>query len=117
MNHCVEAVLGFRIGGPGGGTEVVDESSIEKTYASGCVVARRACGRAPLDCSKVYRIGEADVEAAEKLGRPIRNALWSEPGIADRTDHSTANLEIRPQANTRGNKADAQGDVRRGAAV
>jgi hypothetical protein len=97
--------------------EVVDESGIEKTYPARWAVVRDAGGRAPLDCSKVNTVGEADVEAAKKLRRPIRNPLWGEPRVADRTDHSTANLEIRPQANTRGNKADAEGDVRRGASV
>lgn len=92
--------------------EVVHESSIEKTYRTRCAVVR---GRAVLDCAKVNRVGEADVEAAKKLRRSIRNSLWSHPRVDDRTDHSTANLEIRPQANTRGNKADALGDVRRGA--
>ena len=96
---------------------MVDESSIEKSYPTRCAVVRGAGGRAVLDRSKVNGVGEADVEAAEKLRSSIRNTLWSEPRVADRTDYSTANLEIRPQANTRGNKADAQGDVCRGAAV
>jgi hypothetical protein len=52
-----------------------------------------------------------------KLHRSIRNTLWGDPGVDDRTDHSTANLEIRPRANMRGNKADAEGGVRRDAAV
>jgi hypothetical protein len=99
------------------GMEVVDESGIEKTYPARRAIVKGAGGRAPLDCSKVNTVGEADVEASKKLRRPIRNTLWGAPKVADRTDHSTANLEIRPQANTRGNKADAQGDVRRGAAV
>jgi hypothetical protein len=96
---------------------MVDESSLEKTYPTRWVVVRYAGGRAPLNCAKVNRVGEADVEAAKKLRRPIRNTLRGIPRVADRTDHSTANLEIRPQSNTRGNKADAEGDVRRGAAV
>jgi hypothetical protein len=86
---------------------VVDKSSIEKTYPTRCAVVRGgAGGRAVLDCSKVNRAGEVDVEAAEKLRHPIRNSLWSHPRVDDRTDHSAANLEIRPQAITRGNKAD-----------
>jgi hypothetical protein len=97
--------------------EVVHESSIEKTYPTRWAVVRGAGDRAPLDCSKVNTVGEADVEAAKKLRRPIRNTLWGEPRVEDRTNHSTANLEIRPQANTRGNKADAEGGVRRGAPV
>ena len=97
--------------------EVVDKSGVEKTYPARCAVVRGAGGRAVLDCSKVNRVGEPDVEAAEKLCRSIRKTLWGEPRVADRTDHSTANLEIRPQAITRGNKADAEGDVCRGAAV
>jgi hypothetical protein len=97
--------------------EAVDESSVEKTYPSRCAVVRDAGDRAPLDCSKVNRVGKADVEAAKKLRRSIRNTLWGDTVVADRTDDSTANLEIRPQAITRGNKADAEGDVRRCAAV
>jgi hypothetical protein len=88
--------------------EVVNESTLEKTYPTRWAVVRVAGGRAVLDRSKVNTVGEADVEAAKKLRRPIRNTLWGVPRVADRTDHSPANLEIRPQANTRGNKADAE---------
>ena len=111
--------LGFRLAGwfSGSRTEVVHESSNEKTYSTRWAVVRDAGGRAPLDCAKVNTVGEADVEAAKKLCRPIRNTLWGEPRVADRTDHSTANLEIRPQANARGDKADPEGGVRRGAPV
>jgi hypothetical protein len=97
--------------------EVVHESGFEKTYSTRCVVVRHAGGRAPLDCPKVNTVGEADVEAAKKLRRSIRNTLWGVPRVDDRTDHSAANLEIRPQAIACGNKTDAQGDVRRGAPV
>jgi hypothetical protein len=91
--------------------EVVDESSIEKTYPTGSAVFRGGGGRAVLDCSKVNRVGEADVEAPKKLHCSIRNTLWGDPRVDDRTDHSTANLEIRARANTRGNKADAASAV------
>jgi hypothetical protein len=47
----------------------------------------------------------------KKLCRSIRNTLWADPGVDDRTDHSTANLKIRPHANTRGNKADAEANL------
>jgi hypothetical protein len=107
----------FRLAGWLSGMEVVDESSVEKTYPARCAVVRGAGGRAVLDCSKVNRVGEADVEAAKKLRRSIRNTLWGDPRVDDRTHHSTANLEIRPQANTCGNKTHAEGGVRRGAAV
>ena len=110
-------VLVFRLAGWLSGMEVIDKSSIEKTDPTRSIVVRDAGGRAPLDCSKVNRVGEADIEAAKKLRRSIRNPLWSEPRVDDRTDHPTANLEIRPQANMCRKKADAKGDVRRGAAV
>jgi hypothetical protein len=83
---------------------VVHESGNEKPYPTRWAVVRGAGGRTPLDCSKVNTVGEADVEAAKKLRRPIRNTLWGEPRVGDRTDHSAANLEIRPQANTRRTK-------------
>ena len=107
----------FRLAGWLSGMEVVDQTSIEKTYRTRCAVVGGTGGRAVLDCSKVNRVGEADVEAAKKLRRSIRNTLGGKPGVADRTDHSAANLEVRPQADMRGDKADAEGDVRRGAAV
>ena len=97
--------------------EVVDDSRIEKSYRTCCAVVRGTGRCTVLDCSKVNGVGDADVEAAKKLHRSIRKTPWVEPRIEDRTDHPTANLEIRPQANTCGNKADAEGDVRRGAAV
>jgi hypothetical protein len=45
--------------------EVVDESSIEKGYPTRPAVVRGAGGRAVLDCSKVNRVGVADVEPAK----------------------------------------------------
>jgi hypothetical protein len=47
--------------------EVVNESSIEKTYPTRSAVVRGAGGRAVLDCSKVNRVGEADVGTASLL--------------------------------------------------
>lgn len=52
----------FRLAGWFSGMEVVDETSIEKTYPTRCAVVRGAGGRAVLDCSKVNRVGEADIE-------------------------------------------------------
>jgi len=49
----------FRLAGWLSGMEVVDESSVEKTYPARCAVVRGAGGRAVLDCSKVNRVGEA----------------------------------------------------------
>ena len=114
--HLFTALV-FRLVGWLSEMEVLDESSIEKTYPTGSAVVRGGGGRAVLDCSKVNRVGEADVEAPKKLHRSIRNTLWGDPRVDDRTDHSTANLEIRARANTWGNKADAEGGVRRDATV
>ena len=109
--------LGFRLAGWFGGMEVVDESSVEKSHPTRSAVVRGGGGRAVFDCSKVNRIGEADVEARKKFHRSIRNPLWGDLGADDRTHHSAANLEIRPRANMRGNEADAEGGVCRDPAV
>jgi hypothetical protein len=57
------AKLVFRLAGWLSGMEVVDGSSIEKTYPTRCVVVRGAGGPIVLDCSKVNRVGEADGRA------------------------------------------------------
>jgi hypothetical protein len=72
--HLFTALV-FRPAGWLSGMEVIDESSIQKSYPTRCAIVRGSGSRAVLDCSKVNRVGEADVEAAKKLRRSIRNTL------------------------------------------
>jgi hypothetical protein len=72
--------------------EVVDQTSIEKTYRTRCAVVGGTGGRAVLDCSKVNRVGESDVEAAKKFRGSIGNSLCVGPRDEDRAHYSTSNL-------------------------
>lgn len=91
---------------------MIDKTGVEKDHTASVTAARRSDGRTIFYCAKVNRIRETDVESTKKLQRPIRNTHWVEAWVKDRADYPAANLEIGTQANSRGDKTNAQGGTR-----